>query len=183
MSLKLYIITPTRAQVTNKRIVVKDISYNPTCFGALRHNRQSKYTKILSDKRLDGRTHLWLKDVTSISGLFVRYSTWYLEDNLCLWLFFPFCDKPSVTLIQKQVNNSSVYLLCIYSVYLHFWTECIMLRCTNFAASNVGVCPTDCGIRSQYSTVVRNHNSTDWRNGDVLYNIIDSEQEAIRRGR
>jgi hypothetical protein len=30
MSLKLYIITPPHAQVTNKSIVVKDIRYNPT---------------------------------------------------------------------------------------------------------------------------------------------------------
>jgi hypothetical protein len=37
ISLKLYVITPTRAQATNKRILEKDISYNATCFGALRH--------------------------------------------------------------------------------------------------------------------------------------------------
>jgi hypothetical protein len=42
MSLKLYIITPTRAPVTNKRILVKYISYNRTRFGAVRHHHQAK---------------------------------------------------------------------------------------------------------------------------------------------
>jgi hypothetical protein len=40
MPLKLYKITPTCAQVTNKRILVKAIAYNLTCFDALRHHRQ-----------------------------------------------------------------------------------------------------------------------------------------------
>jgi hypothetical protein len=52
MPLKLYIITPTRAQVTNKRILVKDIRYNPTCFGALRHHHQRKNIRTLSAKDL-----------------------------------------------------------------------------------------------------------------------------------
>jgi hypothetical protein len=40
LALQLHIITPTRAQVTNKRILLKDISYSPTCFGAVRHHHQ-----------------------------------------------------------------------------------------------------------------------------------------------
>jgi hypothetical protein len=59
--LKLYVITQTCSQVTNNRILVKDISYNPTCFGALRHHDQGKNTKTLSDKTLDGWVQLWLK--------------------------------------------------------------------------------------------------------------------------
>jgi hypothetical protein len=41
-TLKLYIITPTHAEVTNKIILVKDISYNLTSFGVLRHHHQGK---------------------------------------------------------------------------------------------------------------------------------------------
>jgi hypothetical protein len=69
--LELHTITPTHAQVATRRILVKDISYTLTCFGALRHHHQGKNIKTLNDKTLDGWTQLWLKNVTTISGLFV----------------------------------------------------------------------------------------------------------------
>jgi hypothetical protein len=75
LSLKLYIITPIHAQITNKRILVKDIRYNLTCFGALRHHHQGKNIKTFSDKTLDGWTQLWLKNVTSVTGLLVMNNT------------------------------------------------------------------------------------------------------------
>jgi hypothetical protein len=65
--IKLYTLTPTRKQVTNRRNLAKDIRYNPTCFGALRHHHQGKNTKTLSDKTLDDWTQLWLKNFTSVT--------------------------------------------------------------------------------------------------------------------
>jgi hypothetical protein len=44
-NVKNYIITPTLLPVTNKRILVKDTSYNPTCFGALRYHHQGENKK------------------------------------------------------------------------------------------------------------------------------------------
>jgi hypothetical protein len=52
---RLYIMTPTLPQDTNKRISVKYIIYNPICFGVLRHHPQGKNVKTRNDKTLEGR--------------------------------------------------------------------------------------------------------------------------------
>jgi hypothetical protein len=71
MSPKLYIITPTHAQVTNNIISVEGIRYNPTCFGALRipssgeerKNTQQQDTRWLDAALVDSQCfHVFTHD-------------------------------------------------------------------------------------------------------------------------
>jgi hypothetical protein len=86
MSLKLYISTPTQAEVRNKRILVTDTRHNPTCFGALMHHHKGK-------KENSERQNTRWPDAALVEKCHVS--------------FWTFCDEYSTRCLENRIESTA----------------------------------------------------------------------------